>query len=147
MKSFEYKVLRGLLFCTILLFNYNLLMSLFSSFVAPRDFSNSSHYMGFIVTFVGLHSFFGLIAFGTSRIQYKQKSSYLMVSMSVVVPIYYLFHGLNQFSDSNISFSVIVLMLLVLYDFFKRDFKGNIIKKYFKVLTDPNYLAEDDYPF
>jgi len=38
-------------------------------------------------------------------------------------------------------------MLLVLYDFFKRDFKGNVIKKYFKVLTDPYYLAEDDYPF
>jgi len=147
MKSFEYKVLRGLLFCTILLFNYNLLMSLFSSFVAPRNFSNGSHYMGFIVTFVGLHSFLALISFGTSRTKYNQKSNNLMVVMSVVAPLYYLIHGLNQISNSNISFSVIALIFIVLYDLFKRDFKGNVIKKYFKVLTNPHYLADDEYPF
>jgi len=41
----------------------------------------------------------------------------------------------------------IVIIAIFLFDLFRRDFKGNIIKKYFKILADPFYLSDEGMPF
>ena len=49
--------------------------------------------------------------------------------------------------EVNMSDMFIVIIAIFLFDLFRRDFKGNIIKKYFKILADPFYLSDEGMPF
>ena len=144
MRDFEFKVLRGLLFCLLLLVNYTILTSLFSTFDFTKDFTNGSQFAGFMVTFLGLHSFFALASFGSSRFVQKQYSSYLMAGCSIVIPLMYFFNGLKQITALNISNFLIFIICIVFFDILRIDFAGNIIKRYFKVLTDLFYFSDDE---
>ena len=143
MRSLEVKVVRFLIFISLLFFNYHLMIRLTSLF-APNGFMNEIKQIGgFFVNFFGLHAFFALCTFISSRILKQDRITSLFLSLSILAPVVYSFY----LPEVNISDVFIVILAIFLFDFLRRDFKGNIIKKYFKILADPFYLTDEDFPF
>jgi len=143
MKDIEHKVIRFLIFIALLFFNYHLMIRL-TSFIAPEGFVDEVKQIGgFFVNFFGLHALFALCTFISSRILKQDRITSLFLSLSVLTPIMYSFY----LPEVNMSDMFIVIIAIFLFDLFRRDFKGNIIKKYFKILADPFYLSDEGMPF
>jgi len=143
MKDIEHKVIRFLIFIALLFLNYHVLM-FFTSFIAPEGFMDEVKQIGgFFVNFFGLHALFALCTFISSRILKQDRITSLFLSLSVLTPIMYSFY----LPEVNMSDMFIVIIAIFLFDLFRRDFKGNIIKKYFKILADPFYLSDEGMPF
>lgn len=98
---------------------------------------------GFFVNFFGLHVLFALSTFISSRILKQDRITTLFLSLSILAPIMYSFY----LPEVSVSDMFIVIIAIFLFDFLKRDFKGNIIKKYFKILADPFYFSDEGMPF
>jgi hypothetical protein len=143
MRSLEVKVVRFLIFISLLFFNYHLMIHL-TSFFAPEGFMDEIKQIGgFFVNFFGLHTLFALCTFISSRILKQDRITSLFLSLSILAPVVYSFY----LPEVNISDIYIVILAIFLFDFLRRDFKGNIIKKYFKILADPFYLPDEGKPF
>ena len=143
MKSLEVKVVRFLIFISLLFFNYHLMIRL-TSFFAPEGFMDEIKQIGgFFVNFFGLHALFALCTFISSRILKQDRITLLFLTLSILAPVAYSFY----LPEVNISDVFIVILAIILFDFLRRDFKGNIIKKYFKILADPFYLTDEGFPF
>ncbi len=143
MRNLEVKVVRFLVFISLLFFNYHLIIRL-TSFIAPEGFLDEVKQIGgFFVNFFGLHALFALCTFISSRILNQHRITSLSLSLSILAPIMYSFY----LPRINISDMFIVIISIFLFDFLRRDFKGNIIKKYFNILVDPFYFSDEDMPF
>ena len=132
MKNMEIKIVRFLIFISLWFFNYHLIIRL-SSFIAPEGFIDELKEIGgFFVNFFGIHALFALCTFISSRIFKQDRITKLFLSLSILAPVMYTFY----LPEVNISDVFILILAIFLFDFLRRDFKGNIIKKYFKILAD-----------
>jgi len=143
MRNLEVKVVRFLVFISLLFFNYHLMIRL-TSFIAPEGFLDEVKQIGgFFVNFFGLHALLALCTFISSRILNHHQITLLFLSLSILAPVMYIYY-LPVINISDIS---IIIVAIFFFDFLRRDFKGNIIKKYFNILADPFYFSDEDKVF
>ena len=143
MRSIEAKILRALIFITSFLFCYELIFSLFIPFIAPQESLNDFRFIGFVVTFFGLHTFFALCTFISSRLVINNKLMLLTLGASIFIPTIYLIHNINYLSTLNISTFILILFSSLIFDFCRKDVEGNIVRRYIKVLINPFYLEDE----
>ena len=143
MKSLEVRVLRALIFFTILLFGYQLMFAIFLPFLAPPEFLNDFKFIGFTITFFGLHTFLALCAFISSRLPISNQLSLLLLIASIVIPLAYLINNISYIMNLNISNIIVVLFSTLIYDFIRKDPERNHIRKYIRVLINPFYLEDE----
>ena len=147
MKNVEAKILRVLIFITLFLFCYQLIFSLFIPFIAPQDSLNDFKFIGFVVTFFGLHTFFALCTFLSSRLHTNDKLSLITLGASIFIPAIYLVLNINYLSTLDISTFIVILFSSLIFDFIRKDAEGNTVSKYIKVLINPFYLDDEDMQF
>jgi len=147
MRSVEVKILRTLIFSTSFLFCYKLIFSIFIPFIAPQESLNSFKFYGFVVTFIGLHTFFALCTFISARLLISNQLSLLALGASIFIPAAYLILNINYLSDLNISTFIIVLFPAMVFDFTREDAEGNYVRKYIKVLINSFYLEDENLGF
>ena len=147
MRSVEAKILGSLIFSTSFLFCYQLIFSLFIPFIAPQESLNDFRFIGFVVTFFGLHTFFALCTFISSRLPANDKLSLITLGASIFFPSVYLILNINYLSDLNISTFIVILFSSLIFDFIRKDAEGNNVRKYIKVLINPFYLDDEDMQF
>ena len=147
MRSIEVKILRALIFSTSFLFCYQLIFSIFIPFIAPQESLNDFKFYGFVITFFGLHTFFALCTFMSTRLPVNNKLSLITLGASIFFPSVYLILNISYLSDLNISNFIVVLFSAMVFDFVKKDAEGNTVRKYIKVLINPFYLDDEDMQF
>ena len=147
MRNVEAKILGSLIFSTSFLFCYQLIFSLFIPFIAPQESLNDFRFIGFVVTFFGLHTFFALCTFISSRLPANDKLSLITLGASIFFPSVYLILNINYLSDLNISTFIVILFSSLIFDFIRKDAEGNNVRKYIKVLINPFYLDDEDMQF
>ena len=147
MRRVEAKILRALIFSTSFLFCYDLIFSLFIQFIAPQDSLNDFKFIGFVVTFFGLHTFFALCTFISSRLPINNKLQLITLAASLFVPAIYFVLNINYLSTLNISTFIVILFSAMVFDFTRKDAEGNYVRKYIKVLINPFYLEDETFGF
>ena len=147
MKNVEAKILRALIFITLFLFCYKLIFSLFISLIAPQESLNDFKFIGFVVTFFGLHTFFALCTFIFSRLPINNKLWLITLAASMFVPAIYFALNINYLSTLNISTFIVILFSSLIFDFIRKDAEGNYVRKYIKVLINPFYLEDETFGF
>ena len=145
MKNVETKILKALVFITLFLFLHQLIFSLFIPFIAPQDSLNDFKFIGFVVTFVGLHTFFALCTFIFSRLSINTKLWLITLAASMFVPAIYFVLNINYLSKLNISTFIVILFSSLIFDFIRKDSEGNYVRKYIKVLTNVFYLEDEAF--
>ena len=145
MKDVETKILKALVFITLFLFLYQLIFSLFIPFIAPQDSLNDFKFIGFVVTFVGLHTFFALCTFIFSRLSINNKLWLITLAASMFVPAIYFVLNINYLSKLNISTFIVILFSSLIFDFIRKDAEGKYVRKYIKVLTNVFYLEDEAF--
>jgi hypothetical protein len=145
MKKVETKILKALVFITLFLFLHQLIFSLFIPFIAPQDSLNDFKFIGFVVTFFGLHTFFALCTFIFSRLSINNKLWLITLAASMFVPAIYFILNINYLSKLNISTFIVVLFSSLIFDFIRKDAEGNYVRKYIKVLTNIFYLEDEAF--
>ena len=143
MKKLEHRVLRALVFFTIMLFGYQLLFAIFLPFLAPPEFLNNFKFIGFTITFFGLHTFLALCTFIFSRLPISNQLSLLLLIASIVIPLAYLINNISYIMNLNISNIIVVLFSTLIYDLIRKDPERNHIRKYIRVLINPFYLEDE----
>jgi hypothetical protein len=143
MKKLEHRVLRALIFFTIMLFGYQLIFAIFLPFLAPPEFLNNFKFIGFTITFFGLHTFLALCTFIFSRLPISNQLSLLLLIASIFVPLAYLIYNFSYILNLNISNVIVVLFSTLIYDLIRKDPERNHIRKYIKVLINPFYLEDE----
>jgi len=143
MKKLEHRVLRALIFFTIMLFSYQLMFAIFLPFLAPPEFLNDFKFIGFTITFFGLHTFLALCTFIFSRVPISNQLSLLLLIASIVIPLAYLINNISYIMNLNISNIIVVLFSTLIYDLIRKDPERNHIRKYIKVLINPFYLEDE----
>ena len=126
---------------------YYLIFSLFLPFIAPQDSLNDFKFIGFVVTFFGLHTFFALCTFLSSRLHTNDKLSLITLGASIFIPAIYLVLNINYLSTLDISTFIVILFSSLIFDFIRKDAEGNTVRKYIKVLINPFYLDDEDMQF
>ena len=147
MKSLQLKILKILIFCTLMFFSYHLIFSIFTPFIAPAEFLKDFEFIGFVITFFGLHTFFALCTFVASRLPTSGRLSLTILGASIFTPAIYLILNINYLSTLNISTFIVILFCTLIFDFFKKDAEENTVRKYIKVLINPFYLDDEDVQF
>ena len=147
MRSVEIKILKALIFSNSFLFCYQLIFSIFIPFIAPQESLNDYKFYGFVITFFGLHTFFALCTFISTRLPLNNKLSLITLGASIFFPSVYLILNISYLSDLNISTFIVVLFSAMVFDFVKKDAEGNTVRKYIKVLINPFYLDDEDMQF
>ena len=147
MKKLEHRVLRALIFFTIMLFGYQLIFAIFLPFLAPPEFLNNFKFIGFTITFFGLHTFLALCTFIFSRLPISNQLSLLLLIASIVIPLAYLINNISYIMNLNISNIIVVLFSTLIYDLIRKDSERNHIRKYIKVLINPFYLEDEIFWF
>ena len=119
MKKLEHRVLRALIFFTIMLFGYQLMFAIFLPFLAPPEFLNNFKFIGFTITFFGLHTFLALCTFIFSRLPISNQLSLLLLIASIVIPLAYLIYNFSycyiimlryvRFRITLISFNIVYI--------------------------------------
>lgn len=145
MKNVETKILKALVFITLFLFLHQLIFSLFIPFIAPQDSLNDFKFIGFVVTFFGLHTFFALCTFIFSRLSINNKLCLITLAASMFVPAIYFVLNINYLSKLNISTFIVVLFSSLIFDFIRKDAERNYVRKYIKVLTNIFYLEDEAF--
>jgi hypothetical protein len=143
MKSIESKILRALIFSTSFLFCYQLIFSIFIPFITPQESLSDFKFLGFLITFFGLHTFFALCTFIFTRLPVDNKVCLITLGASIFIPAVYLILNIGYLSDLNISTFIVVLFSAVVFDFVKKDAEGNSVRKYIKVLINSFYLDDE----
>ena len=143
MKKLEHRVLRALIFLTIMLFGYQLMFAIFLPFLAPPEFLNNFKFIGFTITFFGLHTFLALCTFIFSRLPISNQLSLLLLIASIVIPLTYLINNISYILNLNISNTIVVLFSTLIYDLIRKDPERNHIRKYIRVLINPFYLEDE----
>ena len=143
MKKLEHRVLRALIFFTIMLFSYQLMFAIFLPFLAPPEFLNDFKFIGFTITFFGLHTFLALCTFIFSRVPISNQLSLLLLIASIVIPLAYLIYNFSYILNLNISNVIVVVFSTLIYDLIRKDSERNHIRKYIKVLINPFYLEDE----
>jgi hypothetical protein len=147
MKNIEAKILRVLIFITLFLFCYQLIFSLFIPLIAPQESLNDFKFIGFVVNFFGLHTFFALCTFLSSRLPINNKLWFITLAASMFVPAIYFVLNINYLSTLNISTFIVILFSSLIFDFIRKDAEGNYVRKYIKVLINPFYLEDETFGF
>ena len=147
MKSIESKILRALIFSTSFLFCYQLIFSIFIPFITPQESLSDFKFLGFLITFFGLHTFFALCTFIFTRLPVDNKVCLITLGASIFFPSVYLILNISYLSDLNISTFIVILFSAMVLDFVKKDAEGNTVRKYIKVLINPFYLDDEDMQF
>ena len=143
MKRLEYKILRILVFIFLLFLSYHFIFSFFTPLIAPPEFLNDFKFIGFVVTFFGLHTFFALCTFMSSRLPANDRLSLITLGASIFIPTIYLIFNINYLSTLNISAFIVVSFSSLIFDFIRKDAEGNTVRKYIKVLINPFYLDDE----
>jgi len=143
MKKLEHRVLRALIFFTILLFGYRLMFTIFLPFLASPEFLNDFKFIGFTITFFGLHTFLALCTFILSRLPISNQLSLLLLIASIVIPLAYLIYNISYILNLNISNVIVVLFSTLIYDLIRKDPERNHFRKYIRVLINPFYLEDE----
>ena len=143
MKKLEHRVLRALIFFTIMLFGYQLMFAIFLPFLAPPEFLNDFKFIGFTITFFGLHTFLALCTFIFSRLPISNQLSLLLLVASIVIPLAYLINNISYIMNLNISNIIVVLFSTLIYDLIRKDPERNHIRTYIRVLINPFYLEDE----
>jgi hypothetical protein len=146
-KNVEAKILRALIFITLFLFCYKLIFSLFIPLIAPQDSLNDFKFIGFVITFFGLHTFFALCTFISSRLSINNKLQLITLAASLFVPAIYFILNINYLSTLNISTFIVILFSAMVFDFTRKDAEENYVRKYIKVLINPFYLEDETFGF
>ena len=147
MKSLQLKILKILIFCTLMFFSYHLIFSIFTPFIAPAEFLKNFEFIGFVVTFFGLHAFFALCTFIFSRLPINNKLWLITLAASMFVPPIYFALNINYLSTLNISTFIVILFSAMVFDFTRKDAEENYVRKYIKVLINPFYLEDETFGF
>ena len=147
MKKLEHRVLRALIFFTIMLFSYQLMFAIFLPFLAPPEFLNDFKFIGFTITFFGLHTFLALCTFIFSRLPISNQLSLLLLIASIVIPLAYLINNISYIMNLNISNIIVVLFSTLIYDLIRKDPERNHIRTYIRVLINPFYLGDEIFWF
>ena len=145
MRDVEYKVIRFLIFISLLFFNYHVLI-LFTSFIAPEGFLNDIRRIGgFFINLLGLHALFAFGTFFYSRMYLNTKVKFYLLGLSVFSPLVYLLLNLEYINTIEIPDISILIASFLIINLFVKDFKYNYVRQYLNVLIDPFY--KDDDPF
>lgn len=139
MRDLEHKVLRFLIFITLLFVNYHILL-LVTSFIAPEGFlDNMKRIGGFFINLIGLHTLFAFCTFIYSRRNFNKKIKYYLLRLSLISPIVYVLFNLD-FLNTFIMLDVYILVILLFFiKLFYRNFKFNYVMMYLNILVDPLY--------
>ena len=143
MRNIETKILRALIFSTLFLLCYQLVFSIFIPFITLQESLNDFKFFGFVVTFFGLHTFFALCTFISTRLPVDNNLSLITLGASIFFPAVYLILNISYLSNLNISTFIVVLFSAMVFDFVKKDAEGNTVRKYIKVLINPFYLDDE----
>ena len=139
MRDLEHKVLRFLIFITLLFVNYHILL-LVTSFIAPEGFlDNMKRIGGFFINLIGLHTLFAFSTFIYSRRNFNKKIKYYLLRLSLISPIVYVLFNLD-FLNTFIMLDIYILLILLFFiKLFYRNFKYNYVMMYLNILVDPLY--------
>ena len=134
MASNEFRVVRVLIFLTLIFLSYHLLFSILSPLLAPEEFLDNYKYIKFVVTFIGLHTIFALGAFIISRINFNELHATTLLIFSVLAPTLYLFMNLELINELAISNIILGLLFIVLINFQFKDVRKEIVKNYIRLI-------------
>ena len=146
MKNIEYKVIRFLIFISLVFLNYHILM-LFTSFIAPEGFlSDLKRIGGFFINLLGLHAIFAFSTFFYSRMYLNIKIKFYLLGLSIFTPLVYLFFNIEYLYAIELPDIGIFIASFFVVKLFIKDFKYNYVRQYLNVLVDPFY-KDDVEPF
>ena len=134
MKDHEYRVLKVLIFLTLIFISYHFLISIFSPLIAPEDFLDNYKFIKFVVTFIGLHTIFALGAFIISRIRFNELHATTLLIFSALAPTLYLFMNLELINEIVISKLTIALLFICLINFQFKDIRKEIVRNYIRLI-------------
>jgi len=139
MRDYEYKVIRFLIFISILFLNYHILI-LLTSYVAPEGFLEGVKQIGgFFINLAGLHTLFAFLTFIYSRMYLNNNFKYYLLRLSLIAPLLYLFLNLDLLNKLlMIDIYILIISLLIIRLVFK-NFKFNYFKHYLNILVNPLY--------
>jgi len=146
MNGIQYKVIRFLIFITILFLNYHVLM-LFTSFIAPEGFLNDVKRIGgFFINLLGLHALFAFGTFFYSRMYLNTKVKFYLLGLSIFTPVVYLIFNFEYLYNIEIPDISILIATFFIINLLIKDFRHSYIRQYLNVLIDPFY-KDDIEPF
>jgi len=134
MKDVEFRVVRVLIFLTLIFLSYHLLFSILSPLLAPEEFLDNYKFIKFIVTFIGLHAIFALGAFIVSRISFNELQATSLLIFSALAPTLYLFMNLELINEIAISKITLGLVILCFINFQFKDIRKEIVRNYIRLI-------------
>ena len=130
----EYRVLRVLIFLSLIFISFHFLISIISPLLAPEEFLDNYKYIKFIVTFIGLHAIFALGAFIISRISFNELKADTLLIFSALAPTLYLFMNLELINEVAISNITLVLLFIFFINFQFKDIREEIVRNYIRLI-------------
>ena len=130
----EYRVLRVLIFLSLIFISFHFLISIISPLLAPEEFLDNYKYIKFVVTFIGLHTIFALGAFIISRISINELKGITLLIFSALAPTIYLFMNLELINEVAISNITIGVLLICLINFQFKDFRKELVRNYIRMI-------------
>ena len=134
MASNEFRVVRVLIFLTLIFLSYHLLFSILSPLLAPEEFLDNYKYIQFVVTFIGLHAIFALGAFIVSRINFNELQATSLLIFSALAPTLYLFMNLELINEIAISNITLGLLIICLINLQFKDIRKEIVRNYIRLI-------------
>ena len=134
MASYEFRVVRVLIFLTLIFLSYHLLFSILSPLLAPEEFLDNYKFIKFIVTFIGLHAIFALGAFIVSRISFNELQATSLLIFSALAPTLYLFMNLELINEIAISNITLGLLIICLINLQFKDIRKEIVRNYIRLI-------------
>jgi len=134
MASYEFRVVRVLIFLTLIFLSNHLLFSILSPLLAPEDFLDNYKFIKFVVTFIGLHAIFALGAFIVSRISFNELQATSLLIFSALAPTLYLFMNLELINEIAISNITLGLFIICLINFQFKDIRKEIVRNYIRLI-------------
>ena len=139
MASNEFRVIRVLIFLTLIFLSYHLLFSILSPLLAPEEFLENYKFIKFVVTFIGLHAIFALGALIISRISFNEIKGITLLIFSALAPTFYLFMNLELINEVAISNITLGLLFLCFINFQFKDFRKEIVRNYIRLILYRGY--------
>ena len=134
MASNEFRVVRVLIFLTLMFLSYHLLFSILSPLLAPEEFLDNYKSIKFVVTFIGLHTIFALGAFIISRISFNELQATTLLIFSALAPTLYLFINLELINEIAISNITLGLLFICFINFQFKDIRKEIVRNYIRLI-------------
>ena len=134
MASNEFRVVRVLIFLTLIFMSYHLLFSILSPLLAPEVFFDNYKFIKFTVTFIGLHAIFALGAFIISRVSFNELQAFTLLICSALSPTLYLFMNLELVNEVAISKLTLGLLFICLINLQFKDIRKEIVRNYIRLI-------------